>query len=265
MKLKKITYTLTLIFIILFITIRAQSGLSYPVIDTGQDQCYDTLNIIPYPSPGELFYGQDAQYNGIQPSYNDNGDGTITDLNTGLIWQKNLFPDKYTYENVLAGADTFSLGGYSDWRLPSIKELYSLIDFRGMTGVSASESIPYLDTSYFEFRYGDESIGERFIDAQYVSSTEYVGTTMMGDFTVFGVNFADGRIKGYGTTMPGGIEKLFELRYVRGNLYYGINEFVDNNDGTITDNATGLVWTKADNSVGLNWQGALNYVYEKIK
>jgi len=34
------------------------------------------------------------------------------------------------------------------------------------------------------------------------------------------------------------------MRYVRGNIYYCINDFVDNDDSTITDEATGLTWTK---------------------
>ena len=130
--------------------------------------------------------------------------------------------------------------------MPSIKELYSLIDFNGLTGMNAVESVPFIDTTYFEFRYGNEAIGERFIDAQYISATDYVGTTMNGDSTVFGVNFADGRIKGYGITVPNGSEKLFEVRFVRGDTTYGINQFVDNGDGTINDNATGLMWSHND-------------------
>ncbi len=247
----------------LFISLQIYSQ-DYPIVDTGQDVCYDTLNIISAPQPGDSFYGQDAQFNGIQPSYQDNQDGTITDLNTGLTWQKNLFDSKFIYDEAVAAADTFSLAGYSDWRLPSIKELYSLMDFRGETNISAEQSKPYLDTTYFEFRYGDENNGERFIDAQYISSTEYVGTTMNGDFTVFGVNFADGRIKGYPAEMlPTGGYKLFEVRYVRGNTSYGINDFVDNSNGTISDLATGLIWTKSDNDSAVNWEEALNWVYQK--
>ncbi len=250
----------SLIIIFLFSTIKSQD---YKIIDTGQDLCYDTLIVIPCSQPGEPYYGQDSQFNGIQFSFQDNNDGTVTDLNTGLIWQKFLFEDKLTYANVIAAADTFSLNGNNDWKLPSIKELYSLIDFRGVTGIDAEGSTPFIDTTYFEFRYGNISAGERFIDAQYVSSTEYVGTTMNGDSTVFGVNFADGRIKGYGLTMPGGFEKLFEVRFVRGNNDYGINNFVDNSDGTITDNATRLIWIKSDNGTGLNWEEALDWVYQK--
>jgi len=264
MKMNSKQYSIIILFIIINFTIKSQNlNYDYPIIDTGQDVTYDTLQAIPVPQPGDPFYGQDAQYDGIQYSFENNNDGTVTDLNTGLVWQQYLFNEKFTYDDAVAAADTFSLNGYNDWRFPSIKELYSLIDFTGVTGISAGESTPYIDTNYFEFRYGDETSGERFIDAQYVSSTEYVGTTMNGDFTVFGVNFADGRIKGYGTTMPGSSEKLFEVRFVRGNPDYGTNDFIDNGNETITDNATGLMWSKSDNGVGLNWEEALNWVYQK--
>lgn len=143
--------------------------------------------------------------------------------------------------------------------MPTIKELYSLIDFSGVTGTSASTSIPYIDTDYFDFAYGDESAGERFIDAQYWSSTEYVGTTMGGSPTTFGVNFADGRIKGYGRLHPQGGEMVQYVRCVRGNAGYGINDFADNGDGTITDHATSLMWTKTDSSDPMNWEAALAY------
>lgn len=259
MKYKKTALT----FIIIFILHTSSFTQQYKIIDTGQEDCYDTLIVIDCPVQGEAYYGQDSQFDGIQFSFQDNGDGTITDLSTGLIWQQYLFEDKYSYEDAIAVADSFLLNGFTDWRLPSIKELYSLIDFTGATGVTAAQSAPFIDTTYFEFRYGNETSGERFIDAQYVSSTEYVGTTMNGDFTVFGVNFADGRIKGYGTTSPMGGDKLFEVRLVRGSSNYGINLFFDNGDGTISDNATGLMWSKDDNGAALNWEEALDWVYQK--
>jgi hypothetical protein len=238
------------------------AGQAYQVVDTGQQDCFDTLVLIAPPDQGEAFFGQDAQFNGNLPAYQDNGDGTITDLVTGLMWQQHLFTDKMTYEEALAGADTCSLSGYEDWRLPTIKELYSLIDFSGLTSLTAETSIPFIDTTFFEFRYGDESAGERFIDAQFVSSTEYVGTTMNGDFTVFGVNFADGRIKGYGTFLPGRAEKTFEVRYVRGNPDYGLSDFEDNGDGTVIDSATGLMWTQNDSGNGMKWEDALSWVQQ---
>ncbi len=233
-------------------------ALPYVVVGTGQTACYDDAGRVISPRPGEPFYGQDAQHQGPQPAYRDNGDGTVTDLNTELMWEKSP-GDKVTWPEALAGARACHLGGHADWRLPSIKELYSLIEFSGMTGMSAAESKPYLDTRYFDFRYGDANAGERLIDAQYWSATEYVGTTMNGNATVFGVNFADGRIKGYPKQFPGGRMHPMFARYVRGNPAYGKNDFADNHDGTVTDRATGLMWQQGDSGRGLNWQQALAY------
>ena len=241
---------------------------AFPVVDTGQDTCYNDLDSTSCPNPGEAFYGQDAQFTDNAPSYTDNGDGIITDNITGLMWQQSPDTDgdgdidahdKLTYDQAVAGAGTLSLGGYTDWRLPSIKELYSLINFigkdpSGYEGTDTSRLVPFIDTAYFDFAYGDTSAGERIIDAQYASLSKYVSTTMNGNETMFGVNFADGRIKGYGTSMP-----CFVI-YVRENTSYGGNSFIDNGDGTITDSASGLMWSQNDNGTGLNWEEALAWV-----
>ena len=236
----------------------------YRIVDTGQIDCYDDVGgyTIAAPAPGAAFAGQDAQYTGNEPSYQDNGDGTVTDLNTGLMWQQ--APDltnKVSFSNAFVQADALTLGGYGDWRVPSIKELYSLIDFTGETGQSEASAIPYIDTTHFDFVYGDTNT-ERYIDAQYWSSTEYVGLTMGGDETVFGVNFADGRIKGYPKYKPGtggAVGSTMFARFVRGNTEYGINQFVDNGDGTVTDYATGLMWQQGDSVNTQNWEQALAY------
>ena len=241
------------------------SNASYIVVDTDQDKCYDNSREIACPQSSEVFYGQDAQYQGFQPAYQDNGNGTVTDLNTGLMWQKTPV-DKVTYTEAIAGVKDFNLAGYDDWRLPTIKEVYSLIIFSGtdVNPESVEPAIPFIDTNYFDFEYGDVSAGERIIDAQYWSSTEYVGTTMNGAATVFGVNFADGRIKGYPRDIgPGGQPMTEFVRYVRGNMDYGINDFMDNGDGTIPDSATGLIWSKADSGEGMDWEDALAWVQQK--
>lgn len=243
--------------------------LTYAIVDTAQSTAYSDTGSVINPAPGQTFYGQDAHYDGFQPGFTDNGNGTVTDNVTGLMWQQALpASGKLGSDAALAYAAGLTLGGHDDWRLPTIKELYSLIDFRGRTGMTLGNSVPFIDTNYFEFEYGNEAAGERLIDAQFWSSTGYVSTTMMGDVTVFGVNFADGRIKGYPMTMPGpgGGAMLCWARCVRGNPDYGINSFVDNGDGTISDEATGLMWLKDDSaalSAGprndglLNWEEAL--------
>ncbi|MBN2586954.1 MAG: DUF1566 domain-containing protein [Candidatus Fermentibacteraceae bacterium] len=240
------------------------AAVPYPLPDTDQSLCFDTVSVIGMPEPGESFYGQDAHYCGLQPSYANNGDGTVTDLNTGLMWQQGLPPEKMSWEEAVNGADTCGIGGYSDWRLPTIKELYSLIRFSGTdpSGPDPQNLIPFIDTDYFEFQYGDTLAGERLIDAQYWSSTAYRGLTMNGDSTAFGVNFADGRIKGYPSREVGPPGRTFLMRsfvrYVRSDCY-GQNQFVDNGDGTVTDTATGLMWQQADDGTGRNWEEALAF------
>jgi hypothetical protein len=166
------------------------------------------------------------------------------------------------WNSAVAGAKPCRAGGCDDWRMPTIKELYSLINFNGGCAGTVANSTPYIDTKFFDFAYGDESKGVRIIDCQDWSATEYIGTTMNGNATVFGVNFADGRIKGYPKSSPRGENKLF-VRYVRGNPDYGKNDFHDNGDGTVTDRATGLMWQQSDSGKGLNWQESLAWVQEK--
>lgn len=245
-----------------------ESGvLRYPIVDTAQAYCYDDSGgSQPCPTEAEPFYGQDAQYAGNAPSYIDHGNGTVTDNVTGLMWVQDPGA-KMTYEQAVAGADSFSLAGYDDWRLPTIKELYSLILFSGVDpsgtlsdGTDPSGLTPFID-DVFAFEYGDTNAGERIIDSQFATSTKYVSTTMGNNDTDFGVNFADGRIKGYPTGPMSGQSsaKLFFVLYVRGNPAYGINDFVDNGNGTILDNASGLTWMQSDSGNALNWEAAINY------
>lgn len=247
---------------VLLCTVIARAELTYPIVGTGQAGCYDDRRQIDPPKPGEAFYGQDAQFPGPKPAYKDNGDGTVSDLVTGLMWIKARGP-KVPFADALAGAAACKVGGHTDWRMPTIKELYSLINFNGGFHPEGG-SVPYLD-KVFEFAYGDESRGERGIDCQDWSATQYLSTTMNGNATVFGVNFADGRIKGYPRDRArAGVNRLY-VRYVRGNPSYGRNDFQDNKDGTITDRATGLMWTQSDSGKGVNWQQALAYAQEKNK
>lgn len=256
--------------------------LPYALVGTGQTRCYDDQGEISAPKPGEKFYGQDAQQNHPGASYGLGDDGrTVQDNITGLTWQRS--PDangdgKLGRGDKLTSAQAQALpaklnaakfGGFNDWRLPTIKELYSLFDARGTdpsgpSNADTSSLTPFIDTEFFQFAYGDTAEGERVIDSQYASSTKYVGKGPSGSDKVFGVNFADGRIKGYDLKMPGGREeKTFFVQCVRGNPNYGKNDFRDNRDGTVTDRATGLMWAKSDSGTGMDWGEALAWVQEK--
>ncbi len=250
------------------------SSLTYPIADTNQSTCYNDMPMTTCPAANTDFYGQDAQYNGNTPSYADNnGDGTVTDNVTGLMWQQDPGTAKKTYDEAVAGASSCNTGGYTDWRLPTIKELYSLILFSGVDassyeGTDTSVLTPFIDTNYFTFSYGNPTT-ERIIDAQYLSSTSVVSLINVTESGVFGVNFADGRIKGYKKD-----NNTFFVRYVRGNTSYGTNSFTNNGDSTITDSATGLQWMKIDSGDAslssqvsgytktdgsLNWKEALDF------
>ncbi len=233
------------------------SSLSYAIVSTNQSSCYDDWNNISCPSAGEAFFGQDAQYDGAGPLYRDNGDGTVTDLVTGLMWQQDPGEKQY-YDEAIDAVTSFKLAGYTDWRVPTIKELYSLILFSGKDVDPMAEETgnmtPFIDDDTFAFSYGDTSTGDRVIDSQWVTSSIYTDTVMGNEECFFGVNFADGRIKCYPTS-----NKTYFAIYVRGGNNYGKNDFEDNGDNTITDHATGLMWAQQDSGDTLNWGEALDF------
>jgi PKD repeat protein len=225
----------------------------YVVVDTGQTLCYnDTTNIAP-PAAGQPFYGQDAQFSGTQPSYTKSGDGlTVKDNVTGLTWQQSYYTGQVYWAEAQAVATAMNAtnyGGYSDWRLPTIKELYSL--WNGSIGW------PFIDTSYFTLNYGSQ---DELSHAIFWSSSKYSGlleSTVDGNVgaeLAFGVNFGTGHIKAY--AIASGPRHL--VRCVRG-ASYGINNFLDQGDGTITDQATGLMWARTDSGSGMDWERALAY------
>jgi hypothetical protein len=257
--------------------------LPYRIVDTGQKNIFgDRGQLLKAPGPSEPFFGQDAQYKCNPSSYTISGDGlTVRDNVTGLAWQRS--PDT-NGDGALTGGDKLTwakaralpaklnaarYGGYGDWRLPTIKELYSLINFNGTDPSPMASGTaglrPFIDANCFKFAYGQTADGERVIDSQYASGTLYVNKTWRGFSKLFGVNFADGRIKGYDLTMPGGREKTFFVLCVRGNTSYGRNDLVDNGDKTVTDRATGLMWSKEDSGKGMAWKDALAWVQARNK
>jgi hypothetical protein len=106
---------------------------------TGQTTCYAAVS--PYGEIPCAGTGRDGEHQkGLDRSYADNGDGTITDLRTGLMWEK-LSDDgsihdynstTYTAANVavkIAGLNGQSFAGYTDWRMPNVAELQTLVNY----------------------------------------------------------------------------------------------------------------------------------------
>jgi hypothetical protein len=118
---------------------------------------------------------------GKQPDYTLSDDGNIVyDNVTGLIWTQSTdlddngtvdADDELTQPNAVSYCTELDYGFYQ-WRLPSIKELYSLMDFTG-TDPSSDDTTDttllssYLNDTIFVPGFGDISAGERIIDGQY--------------------------------------------------------------------------------------------------
>jgi Protein of unknown function (DUF1566) len=137
----------------------------YPIVGTNQTKHYDNSTEISESATGSAFYGQNAIYSGNEPKYVNNSDSTITDMVTGLMWQQTEdsngdgtinFYDKLTDSEALAGAATCKTGGHTDWRLPTIKELYSLAMFNGFeSGPGQTTCTKFIDKTYFSVGDGD--------------------------------------------------------------------------------------------------------------
>lgn len=243
----------------------SNSAKPYVIVDTNETSCYGSDNGTATITCDNT--GEDGSYLGNQASYSVSTTGeTVTDDVTGLIWTQSPdldgsgtinVSDKLLPDAAVTYCEKLTLDGRSDWRLPTIKEQYSLMQFTGRdpsgyTGNDSSALIPFLDDSVFDVGFGDTDAGERIIDGQYATTSIYTSTTMNGNETMFGVNFVDGRIKGYPTHSD------FYVFCVAGNTNYGDNDFTDNENATISDNATGLMWQQNDYQSS-NWQDAINY------
>jgi hypothetical protein len=230
-------------FIILMVAVVA---LAAPVPDTGQSKCYNNTVEIACPSPGQPFYGQDANYTINPMSYTklDGGGNALLDSATswvmvkdnvtGLVWEmKNSKDGKTDYSNPHdadnrytwydsnpatnggdagtqgTGTDTEDFiktlndahyGGYSDWRLPAIKELAYIVNY----------SIPYpgptIDTGYFP----------NTAASWYWSSTTNVSST----YYAWTVNFDYGYVTNYNKDTAG------YVRAVRGGQYWPLDHSV---------------------------------------
>ena len=162
-------------------------------------------------------------------TFTNNGDGTVTDDVTGLMWTKN---DEFQEENTACTyCENLEVAGYSDWRAPTIEELQTIIDYRYVS--------PAIDGSVFD------TITTPYSDYWY-SSTPQLNTSL-----AWGINTSSGIVDS--------IYSYFQnpyIRCVRGNMVK--TAFVDNGDQTVTS-SDGLVWSKQTSDTSMNWQDANAY------
>src|SRR5436190_3929714 len=124
------------------------ASIGCPLPATGQTTCWNSSgNVIPCAGTGE-----DGELRGgALLAYADNGNGTVTDLNTGLVWEKlsddGPVHDKdnlYTWANAftahVAALNFTSFAGYNDWRLPNVRELQSIVNYQNVNPAVSSAS-----------------------------------------------------------------------------------------------------------------------------
>ncbi|MGK5091346.1 DUF1566 domain-containing protein [Deltaproteobacteria bacterium TL4] len=119
-----------------------------PVPDTGQTTSYTNT------------FGEDADYSENPMSFTDNGNGTITDNVTGLLWQKQDDGVGRDWDTANTYCEELPLAGYTDWKLPAVSELTSIVNY--------GRSSPAINTTYFPSTSSDY-----WSSAVYANGTSY--------------------------------------------------------------------------------------------
>jgi hypothetical protein len=184
-------------------------------------------------------FGEDNDYTIFPPFFTKNGNGTITDTITGLMWQQ-TDGGEMSIENAIIYCNNLDLGGHTDWRLPNAHEAFSILNHQN--------SNPALDATVFNL-----SLAEYWwtSDRQANDSNKVWATNSGGGI---------GNHPKTETISAGG-PKRFHVRAVRDIATPTLipNHFTDNGNGTITDNITGLIWQKAPYTDTLSWEQSLTY------
>jgi hypothetical protein len=216
-----------------------ETALAYKLPETGQILCYNSSGTV-ISCTGTV---QDGAYNVNMMDYTDEGNGTVTDNVTGLIWQKctagqnaldcSGTATNYNWSDGKSFCGGLTLGDYGDWRLPTIKELQGLVNY----GIAYPG--PTIDDLFQETvaTYG----------SYYWSSSSYAGDTSKAWNICFwdGGNFSDYKTE----------DEFGYVRCVRGN---SISPDLTNQSSTVIDNNTRLIWQKAEPGQ-MTWQSALSY------
>ncbi|MEI6206547.1 MAG: DUF1566 domain-containing protein [Desulfuromonadales bacterium] len=272
-----------------FFTLRPSHAATPPSLlpQTGQTTCYDTAGTL-IACAGT---GQDGELTmGLAwpiPRFLDNGDQTVTDRLTGLIWAKDAHPAAVSKSwqqalDYIKSLNSSKYLGYSDWRLPNVNELLSLIH-KGQTYLS------WLDTQGFSnvqpYGYWSGSTCPGYADyawyVRLISGSVY--TSLKGNlYDVWPVRSSPSGAFGLLTLAKTGQTACYDSGGSTiscsgtgqdGELQNGAAwpspRFQDNTDQSVTDNVTGLIWSKNGKTPGpavcgtgieKTWQGALDHV-----
>jgi hypothetical protein len=114
----------------------------------------------------------------------DNGDGTVTDTATRLMWEQNTGPSRRSWQDAIHYCDALTLAGHDDWRLPEIWELFSLIQFETPDTMDPAFDFDQGNNGYWSITtaLGEDSAGRCVVDFTQTPSNGRVfsGTILLG-------------------------------------------------------------------------------------
>lgn len=228
---------------------------------------------------------------GATLSFTDNGDGTVTDNNTGLMWEKKsddgglhdkdnayVWSGNGAQETIWDWLDDVNaeggagFAGYNDWRIPNFKELQTLAHY-GRVTPATPEAFNSNCVAGATVLTGSCTAG-----ATYTSSTTWArspsmawGMRLQDGFSSLSDKTAGLRVRAVrgGGSGPGAFPATGQITAYTADKNDGIPgavavpddgtvragaplSFTDNGNGTITDNNTGLVWEKKSDNGDLH-------------
>jgi hypothetical protein len=219
-------------------------------------------------------HGEDRDYTRNPMSFSITDDDLIViDNNTGLMWERNLNwqwetttppqgdwrpqdvfsykdgePRRRPYHEGVQYCKNLELGGYSDWRMPSMKEGHTIAHY--------ASARPTIHTKYFKDvdpgipGYGDRGKGGMWggpIAPDHNNSSWHLG-------------FIDGHFMGYPRT---GYKTTRCVRADNNGTYFQ-PDYVDNGDGTVTDKVTDLIWQQATDGKLRDWEGSIQHCEDLV-
>lgn len=207
----------------------------------------------------------------------DNGDGTVNDALTGLVWLKNancfnpaIWATALADANQLAsGACGLSDGSTAgDWRLPNLVEMESLLDLSasnpaltpGNPFTHVSTGIYWTSTAYYGGQEGTtEAWAVRLSDGRYINdgTSNAMASSSNAVWAVKGTGGGVVRLQATGDYVPFGSG---DDGSVRSGAPLPAPRMIDHGNGTLTDSVTGLVWLKQADCINQTWAAAVGAV-----
>ena len=212
----------------------------------------------------------------------------MTDNLTGLMWTKdaNLPNGQMTWYEAIDYVNQLTLSGYSDWRLPNINELFSLFNAEGAYISEWLNSEGFYNVQFLPSYWSSTTLAEDTSSAWQVDmGYGFVLRYFKNDYYKYLVwPVRDGQLSSDDISSSVKIWKTGQTTtyYLEddGALQTGVlwpkPRLVDNGDGTVTDNLTGLMWLRDTNCLAtqyssfdydytpgdgaVTWQHALNFV-----